>query len=70
MQPCLLADTSKAHACQTTQQRNKTRAPPPFLPLPQRPALRKEHWRRSSPFFSLTRSHAQLAVADEEVFQS
>lgn len=40
------------------------------LPLPQRPALRKEHWRRSSPFFSLTRSHAQLAAADEEVFQS
>lgn len=36
----------------------------------QRPALRKEHWRKSSPFFSLTRSHAQLAAADEEVFQS
>jgi len=41
--------------------------PPPLL---QRPALRKEHWRRSSPFFSLTRSHAQLVAADEEVFQS
>lgn len=39
-------------------------------PLPQTPRLSQAHWRRSSPYFSLTRQHAELAAGDQEVYQS
>ncbi|KAL4420283.1 hypothetical protein ABPG77_005623 [Micractinium sp. CCAP 211/92] len=34
------------------------------------PRLTKQHWRKSNQFFGLIRKHAELVVADSEVFQA
>ncbi|PSC68190.1 histone deacetylase 14 isoform X2 [Micractinium conductrix] len=43
---------------------------PIWKPAMETPLLKKEHVRKSSQWFSLTRKHAELTVADEEVYEA
>ncbi len=44
---------------------------PPTAPIlnPQGPGLKSWHWRKSSQWFGMLRSHAQLVLEDSEVFR-
>lgn len=42
----------------------------PWPRPPQTPHLKRQHLRKSSQFWALTRQHAELVASDEEVYAS